>query len=183
MSSVEEHLKALMLRGLDGDSHAQTILLSDLTPLLRRFFAPRLGHDDGDIEDLVQECLIGMHVRRGSFDRASRFTPWAYAIARYKLIDHYRRKRVRGWAPLGDVEELIAPDTADQTMAARDISGLLGTLPAKQADAIRKTRIEGMSTEEAARATGMSLSAVKVSVHRGLKKLMKRAREEADRAD
>lgn len=63
MSSVEEHLKALMLRGLDGDSHAQTILLSDLTPLLRRFFAPRLGHDDGDIEDLVQECLIGMHVR------------------------------------------------------------------------------------------------------------------------
>ncbi len=174
MQEVEEHLKALMLEGLDGDAQAQRRLLALLADLLRNFFARRLGRDDADIEDLVQDCLIAMHVRRATFDRGGRFTPWAYAIARYKLIDHYRRRRVRAAVPIEDAYGLFAPETADGTMAAHDVERLLGYLPEKQRAAIEQTRLKGLSIEEAAAATGMSPSAVKVNVHRGLKTLMGR---------
>jgi len=180
---TEQKLKALMLMGLDGDAVAQGRLLSDLSAHLKLFFARRLGCDDADVEDLVQDCLIAVHVRRETFDRAGLFTPWAHAIARYKLIDHYRRKRVRSWSPLDHADELFAPDWTDDAMHARDITRLLDSLPINQSDAIRKTRIEGLSTEEAAAATGLSPSLVKVSVHRGLKALMARVRKGGDDAD
>ncbi|MFZ5720551.1 MAG: sigma-70 family RNA polymerase sigma factor [Pseudomonadota bacterium] len=183
MHAAEDHLKALMLRGLDGDAQAQGRLLASLAELLRRFFARRLGREDADVEDLVQECLIAMHTRRETFDRSGLFTPWAYAIARYKLIDHYRRRRVRDWAPLEAAEELFSPDETEAATAAADVERLLGALPPKQAAAIARTRLDGLSTEEAARATGLSPSAVKVSVHRGMKALMARVQPEKDRAD
>lgn len=183
MHAAEDELKALMLRGLDGDARAQGRLLASLAELLRRFFARRLGREDADVEDLVQECLIAMHVKRETFDRSGLFTPWAYAIARYKLIDHYRRRKVRAWDPLESADELFAPDSSEAATAAHDVQRLLRSLPPKQAAAIARTRLEGLSTEEAARATGLSPSAVKVSVHRGLKALMARVNPESDRAD
>lgn len=183
MRDTERELKALMLLGLDGDAVAHGRLLSDLAARLKAFFARRLGRDDGDVEDLVQECLIAVHLKRETFDRSGLFTPWAYAIARYKLIDHYRRKRVRSWSPLEEAGELFAPDRTGDAMHARDVNRLLAGLPHRQGDAIRKTRIEGLSTEEAAAATGMSPSLVKVSVHRGLKALMARVGKGGDDAD
>lgn len=183
MQETERELKALMLLGLDGNAVAQRRLLSGLSILLKHFFARQLGRDDGDVEDLVQDCLIAVHVKRETFDRSGPFTPWAYAIARYKLIDHYRRKRVRSWTPLEDADELFAPGWTDDAMHARDVKRLLNGLPAKQRDVIYKTRIEGLSTEEAAAATGLSPSDVKVSVHRGLKALMARVGKGGDDAD
>lgn len=183
MQETERELKALMLLGLDGDAVAQGRLLSELSTLLKNFFARRLGRDDGDVEDLVQDCLIAVHVKRETFDRSGPFTPWAYAIARYKLIDHYRRKRIRSWSPLDEASELFAPDWTDDAMHARDVNRLLDGLPAKQREAIRRTRIEGLSTEEAATATGMSPSLVKVSVHRGLKALMAKVGKGGEDAD
>lgn len=174
MQETERRLRALMLAGLAGDATSQSRLLSELANLLRIFFSRRLGREDSDVEDLVQDCLIAVHVRRETFDRSGLFTPWAYAIARYKLIDHYRRKRVRNWAPLDEADELIAPDLTGDAMHVRDLDRLLSGLPDKQRDAIRKTKLEGLSTEEAALATGMSPSLVKVNVHRGLKALMAR---------
>lgn len=163
-----------MLLGLDGDAQAQRRLLASLAVLLRAFYARRLGASDQDVEDLVQDCLIAMHLKRETFDRRGPFTPWAYAIARYKLIDHYRRRRVRAWAPIDDLDEFVASERADDTMAARDVKRLLDDLPTNQARAIRATRLEGASTLEAAQETGLSPALVKVSVHRGLKTLMAR---------
>jgi RNA polymerase sigma-70 factor (ECF subfamily) len=163
-----------MLLGLDGDAQAQRRLLASLAELLRAYFARRLGSADQDVEDLVQDCLIAMHIKRETFDRRGPFTPWAFAIARYKLIDHYRRRRVRAWAPIDDLEDFAAPERADDTMAARDVQRLLDQLPANQASAIRAMRLDGASTLEAARETGLSPALVKVSVHRGLKTLMAR---------
>lgn len=176
MTAVEDRLKSLMLRGLDGDAAAQRDLLGELARLLRRYYARRLGHETADLEDLVQETLIAVHTRRASYDRAQPFTAWAYAMARYKLIDHYRRRRTRMAVPLEDAGALFAPDDTAQATAGRDVERLLGELPAKQSEAIRLTRIEGLSVAEAAERSGQSESSVKVGVHRGLKTLMARLR-------
>lgn len=171
LSDTESRLRALMLRGLDGDSSAQHALLSELATLLRNFVGRRLSRNHADVEDLVQETLIAIHTRRHTYDAGQPLTAWVYALARYKLIDHFRRQRVRLTLPLDSVEELFVDDPAIAETAARDVDTLLDGLPAAQGQAIRMTHVEGLSVAEAAARSGMTESALKVSVHRGLKKL------------
>lgn len=174
MNPVEIRLKSLMLRGLDGDARAHHALLGALARLLRRYYGRRIGHDAPDLEDLVQETLIAVHTRRASYDRQQPFTAWAYAVARYKLIDHYRRQKVRAAVPLDDAGDLFFDDDASAAMAARDLDRLLGGLPPRQRQVIQYTKIEGLTVAEAAARSGQSEASVKVGVHRGLKTLMAR---------
>lgn len=167
----ETQLRELMLRGLAGDAAAQRRLLTELAQLLRMFHRRRLGNDVAEVEDLVQETLIAIHTRRATYDPAQPFTAWAYALARYKLIDHLRRRRIRATVSLDDSAELFGSDASDAQAAAQDVENLLAELPGAQREAIRLTRIEGLSVEEAALRTGQSISSIKVGVHRGLKKL------------
>jgi RNA polymerase sigma-70 factor (ECF subfamily) len=119
----------------------------------------------------VQEALIAIHTRRHTYDPAQPFTPWAYAIARYKLIDQLRRARLHLRAPEEAAEALFVEPGADAAMASRDLEKVMAELPPRTRALIRETRIEGLSTREAARKHDMSESAVKVAVHRGLKAL------------
>lgn len=173
MNVTEAELRDLMVRGLDGDGAAHAELLKRLAPRFRAFFAARLGDGAaGHAEDLVQETLIAVHTRRDSYDRGQPLTPWVYAIARYKLIDHFRRGKRGGTSvPIDDVEGLFAKETADAGAPARDVAALLAELPERQAAAIRLTKLDGLSVREAAAQTGMSEGALKVSVHRGIRKL------------
>ncbi|MCW4460872.1 sigma-70 family RNA polymerase sigma factor [Sphingomonas sp. BT-65] len=173
MRASEEVLRGLMADGLDGDAAAHATLLRLLVPLLRGFYRRRANGSDDDIEDLVQETLIAVHTRRSTYDRDRAFTAWLFAIARYKMIDHFRRAgRLR---PIEGLEEmLVAEDFESGTLARLDVEQLLAELPLKQARMIRATRIEGLSVSEAAQADGIGESDVKVSVHRGLKALMVR---------
>jgi RNA polymerase sigma-70 factor, ECF subfamily len=171
---AETQLKALMLRGLAGDAAAHCALLAELAQLLRSYHRRRLGSTAADAEDLVQESLIAVHERRHTYDPSQPFTAWAYAVARHKLIDYLRRQRVRAALPLDDFDDMfVASDDREARDAGRDVATLLSQLPAAQSAAIRLTRIEGYSIEEAASSTGQSAASIKVGVHRGLKKLAK----------
>lgn len=162
-----------MTGGLDGDARAYTALLDALVPMLRSFFARRMRGGAEDVEDLVQETMIAIHTRRASYDRDRMFTAWAYAIARYKMIDHFRRTRTT--VPIEGLEDiLVAEGFEDATSARMDVDRLLGGLSSKQARIIRQTKIEGLSTAEAAERGEISESDVKVSVHRGLLAMAKR---------
>ena len=171
----EQELKGLMIDGLDGDAVAHGALLAALVPLLRTFFRRRSQSSADDVEDLVQETLIAVHRRRATYDRGRPFTAWLFAIARYKLIDHFRRQDRT--CHVEDFDEmLIEEGFEDAHLAQLDVQRLLDGLPAKQANAIRDTHLQGLSIAEAAVRTGIGESDVKVSVHRGLKALAARLR-------
>ena len=173
MRANEDELRGLMIAGLDGNAGAHQTLLRLLVPLLRGYYRRRANGSADDIEDLVQETLIAVHTRRVTYDRERAFTGWLFAIARYKMIDHFRRGR--RLQPIDGLEDLLVAEAFEEASGARiDIDDLLETLPAKQARVIRATRIEGLSVAEVAAADGISESDVKVSVHRGLKSLMAR---------
>jgi RNA polymerase sigma-70 factor (ECF subfamily) len=174
----EVQLKALMVKGLGGDAAAHSQLLSLLSRCLRGYFARRMGSSAADLEDLVQDTLLAIHLKRDSYDTAQPFTPWAYAVARYKLIDHYRRTGARKSVPLEDAGELLAVHTVEEGAVRRDLGKLLNSLPARQRQVMVEVKLAGHSIEEAAQHTGMSISAVKVTIHRGLKALAKRVRDE-----
>ena len=173
MRTSEEQLKAWMVGGLDGDAGAHRALLSALVPLLRSYYRRRVSDGGDEIEDLVQETLIAVHTRRMTFDRDRMFSAWLFAIARYKMIDHFRRSRKH--VPIDSVHELIGDEGFEDSSNARmDVGRLLDGLPPKQAGAIRSTRIEGLSISETAQNAGIGESDVKVSIHRGLKTLSAR---------
>jgi RNA polymerase sigma factor (sigma-70 family) len=173
MAKSEEQLKAWMLMGLDGDNAAHSLMLRALVPLLHSFYRRRLRDAEQDVEDLVQETLIAIHTRRSTFDRERPFTAWLYAIARYRLIDHVRRRRIA--VPIEDVEAILVSEGFDEALNARmDVDNLLATLSPKQERAIRDTHLHGKSVAEAAAEAGIGQSDVKVSVHRGLKALASR---------
>ena len=178
--SDEARLKVLMLRGLAGEAAAQGELLSALSTALRAFFLRRLGSNAADAEDLVQETLLAIHLKRATYDPAQPFTPWAYAVARYKLIDHYRRQGTRRSVPLEDAGVLLAAETVEEGAVRHDLSRLLDTLPERQRRLVVEVKLKGASIEEAARGSGLSLSAVKVSLHRSLKALSRRVGVDED---
>ncbi|MGE0747159.1 MAG: sigma-70 family RNA polymerase sigma factor [Rhodospirillales bacterium] len=184
MEPVETRLKALMLAGLAGDAVAYRTLLGQLGDHLRRYYLRRLGRDRAaDAEDLVQEALMAVHARRATYDTDAPFTAWVHAIARYKLVDHYRRRRIRATVPLDDADAVFAADAAGPAAARHDVERLLETLPDRPRTLIRMVRIEGQSVAETAAATGLSQSAVKVGIHRGIKALATRIRGRGDDDD
>ena len=175
MPTVESELKNLMVAGLDGDAAAHRSLLERLSGHLRGYYKRRLGRigrGATEAEDLVQEALLTIHIRRHTYDRAEPLTPWVYAIARYKLIDHLRRTRAsRAELPIDEAEDITAHDDHVGAESAYDLHRLLSRLPHKMRRAIECVKLDGLSVAEAAGRCGMSESAVKVNVHRGLKAL------------
>jgi RNA polymerase sigma-70 factor (ECF subfamily) len=175
MTGRETELRALMIAGLAGDAAAHRALLHGLSRQLRGYFRSRLarvGRDTAEADDLVQETLMAIHTRRHTYDPAEPLTPWVHAIARYKLIDHLRRTQSRpDGVPLAEAEDLIAADDHVGADSAHDLDRLLSRLPAAMRRAIRAVKLDGLSVAEAASRFGMSESAVRVNVHRGLKAL------------
>ena len=95
-----------------------------------------------------------------------------FAIAKYKYVDYLRKNRhAYRHDSIDDVGDLFAPDQEQSRDAARDLDRLLSDLPPAHRAAIQSTKIDGLSIQEAAQLHGMSESSVKVSVHRGMKKL------------
>ncbi len=176
MAANEAELRALMKASLGGDAAAYRTLLSRLSANLRAYYKgklARIGRSATEAEDLMQEALMAIHTRRHTYDPAEALTPWVYAIARYKLIDHLRRTRASMTdLPIEDAEEIMTQDDYVSTESANDLRKLLSRLPEKMRSAIQSVKLDGLSVAETASQCGLSESAVKVNVHRGLKALI-----------
>ena len=182
LDDFEHGLKPLWLRAQAGDESAYRGALARMAQRLRGYFARRLHAWPDDVEDLVQETLLALHLQRGTYDPGLPVSAWMHAIARHKLIDLMRR-RGRSEAllsPLDELDEAHHPAAADDARPAqRDLEHLLQELPAAQRRAIEWTKIEGLSVVEAAERGGVSVSALKVQVHRGLRRLAALVRKDA----
>lgn len=175
MSVREETLRPLMIASQAGDEKAYRTLLLQLAAHLRAFYKGRLrtlGRSDTEVEDLVQNTLIAIHSKRSTYNPTELFTPWAYSIARYKLIDHLRKTRTASaTVSIGDVDELIARDETADVESTLDVTKLLARLPSRTGQVVQSIKIEGLNTREAADKFGMTESAIKVLIHRALLRL------------
>jgi RNA polymerase sigma-70 factor (ECF subfamily) len=177
LQARENELRALLLRGLDGDARAYRAFLDQLGGHLRGFLRRRLQQPD-ELEDVLQEVLLAVHNARQTYRAEQPLTVWVQAICRYKLADHYRARGRQpaqtGWPEAAD--ELLAIQDNEQADARRDLGKLFQQLPPRQRLPIVHVKLEGRSVEETARLTGLSSSAIKVGIHRGLKALAAKIR-------
>ena len=173
MQAEEDRLRTLLLLGLTGDAKAYQACLQGMGAHLRAFFKRRLASLPSEVEDLVQETLLALHNQRHTYHSDQPLTAWVHAIARYKLVDLFRARGRRDALndPLDDDLQVFASSDTDACDARRDLGRLLEQLPDHQRLPIVHMKLEGLSVIETAQATGMSESAVKVGVHRGLKAL------------
>ncbi len=175
MMAAEAELKGLMLAALDGDSASHRTLLNRLSSRLRAYYKSKLarvGKGASEAEDLVQEAVVAIHIKRHTYDPTDPFTPWVYAIARHKLIDFLRRTR-RSFVdvPLDEADEAMACDDYIGVESSYDIRRLMQRLPETIKCSMEAVKLDGLSIAEAAKRCGLSESGVKVNIHRGLKTL------------
>ena len=170
----QDRLRALLVAAQRGDGQAYAGFLRELTPFLRAYFRRRLQTLPDDVEDLVQETLLAVHNARHTYDAGHPVSAWVYAIARYKMVDLLRGRAGREALhdPLDEEgAELLTEAEPAAAEARRDLRVLLQQLPDRQRLPIEYVKIEGLSVAEAAQRTGLSESAVKVGIHRGLRML------------
>jgi len=132
------------------------------------------GHSEADLEDIVQETLLALHLRRHTWNGDEAFSPWLNAIVKYKLIDSMRRRTGRRWLPIDDYVDVLAVEEVHPGLQSRDIIKMAEVLPEKQRAIVLAIFVDGRSTAETASRLNMTESAVRVALHRALGKLAKR---------
>ncbi len=174
LRGAEEEWGLLMRAAIDGDSVAYRRLLVSLTPVLRtvtRRNCARIGLDGGEAEDIVQEVLLAIHLKRHTWDVDRPFGPWIMTIARNKLIDARRRRGNRLTLPIDDLADILTAEGSDDAIDRGDLDRLLDGLGERQRDLVRSLSVEGRSVRETAERLKMSEGAVRVALHRAIKAL------------
>lgn len=175
-SEKETELARLMVSAQNGDREDYMTLLKTCEGLLSSSTTHafrRLGLGADEVPDVVQEILCAIHAKRATFDPSQAFLPWMFAIAHYKIVDHFRRRHTAGryFEPIDDLEHDRAIETDTEEAATLDWEKLAKKLPEKQRTVVQMVKIDGLSVAEAAEKTGYSPSDIKVTVHRALKAL------------
>jgi RNA polymerase sigma factor (sigma-70 family) len=169
-------------QGLQGDEAAYRQFLESLAIWLRRTTrnrCRRMGIGDAEVEDVVQESLLAIHLKRNTWRADEPVSPWIAAISRNKLIDVMRRRGRRAELSLDDVEESVLPSITADDSAGHDVQRVLESLNERQRSIVRLVSIEGRSAREAAQALGMSEGALRVALHRALHALAVQLRADA----
>jgi RNA polymerase sigma-70 factor, ECF subfamily len=167
----EAQMAAWMRAANAGDNGAYRRLLEALAPFLRTLvrqgFA-RAGLSTGEVEDVVQETLLAIHLKRQTWDADQLFTPWVRAIARNKLIDNLRKRGNRIEVPIEDFADVLPAGQASGELSAREAERLLSVLGGRQREIVHAICVEGASIREAAARFDISEGATRVALHRGL---------------
>jgi RNA polymerase sigma-70 factor (ECF subfamily) len=168
-----------MQRAQGGDGRAYGELLRLVTPRLRQAVQSRRRLQTCDVEDLVQDILLSLHAARATYDPARPFMPWLMAIARNRIADGARRyvRRAANEVVVGEVPETFAGAGANMLIESygdrEELARAMADLPPGQRRAVELMKLKELSLKEAAVASGMSVGALKVAVHRGMGALRK----------
>lgn len=183
MTDRETELADLLRAALSGDQRAYARFLQTITPILRGIVRARGGQFGPEAqEDIVQDILLSVHAKRHTWTATAPVLPWLYAITRYKVIDAQRRKRHRDHEPIDPmINQIEAEPHADDVtaaMAARDSAALIDQLDTRSARIVRAVSLEGDTTTEVGQRLSMTEGAVRVALHRAIKRLGAIARKD-----
>jgi len=172
--SREDDWAAWMRAAMAGDADAYRRFLVSIAPHLRAVARSRcrsLGVPEGEAEDVVQEVLLTIHLKRGSWDSSRPIGPWVAAITRNKLIDALRRRGRHVSVPIEEVVDTLRAEDRTPELGAHDIDALLSRLKARQRQIVQAISLDGASIRETAARLRMTEGAVRIALHRALKAL------------
>ncbi len=163
-----------MQAGIAGDGLLYRKLLDALVPLVRavaRNCLIRNGRDDGELEDIVQESFLAIHLKRHLWDASRPLVPWVRALVANKAVDSLRRKGHRVAVPIEDFQDVLVQPVGEPELTADEIGMLIAKLHGRQRQVLEAVAVKGMTVAQAATALGISEGSARVALHRGLKVL------------
>lgn len=172
----------LMTAAADGDAGAYSRLLAGITPVIRSTAlrtCRQYGAPTGDVEDVVQETLLAIHLKRHTWRVGDPVSPWIRAIAKYKLIDALRKRTRRREIDIEDFSQSLPSEDSGDPSSSGDVERLLVHLSTRDQMILRLVSIDGHSNRDAGEKLGMNETAVRVALHRSLKRLAELLRKEA----
>lgn len=161
----------MMRAAISGDALAYRRFLEAVTPALRALARKNLARSsagNSEVEDIVQETLLALHLKRHTWDADRPIRPWVAAIARNKFIDVLRRRGRRAEDFVEDIADVPDADTGTDPLSRHELDRMLGKLNERQRDIVRSLAVEGASVSETARRLGMKEGTVRVTLHRAL---------------
>jgi len=163
-------LESLLMAANAGDDGAYRDFLQEVAGLLRGFARAKAPvHAGGfDPEDLVQEILMAVHLKRHTWREGEPVKPWLFAIARHKAVDAYRREGRRINLDIADFTDTLDDPATMPNAKAHDISRALLSLAGRQREVVASLSVHGHSITETASRLGVTEGAVRVAFHRGL---------------
>lgn len=172
MQEVETEWARLLRAANAGDGAAYERFLREVAPVLRGIVRARgRGVPPDQHEDIVQEVLLAIHRKRHTWDPGRPVRPWLFAITRHKVADAFRARGAFAEADIGDLAEVLAAEPGPDPTAAHDTQSLLGRLEPRAAEIVRAVSLDGQAPAAAGVRFGMTEGAVRVALHRALKRL------------
>lgn len=171
---TETEWEALMIAANRGDAAAYGTLLRAMTPVLRGIIRAR-GHRLGaeTCEDVLQNVLLAIHLKRHTWREGDPLRPWVYALTRYKVVDAFRAQGHSVTLPIEEFADVLPAAALPDPVERADMLRVIGALDGRSADILRAIGMEGASIAETGRRLSMTEGAVRVALHRGLKRLAK----------
>jgi RNA polymerase sigma-70 factor (ECF subfamily) len=172
MAEQTEAWGQLLMAANAGDGRAYARFLQAVSPVLRGVVRARgAGLGDAACEDVLQEVLLAIHLKRHTWQPEAPVRPWLYAITRYKVVDAFRARGRKVDLPIEDFAEVLAAEAGPDPTEAADMAKMIGMLDGRSAEIVRKIGLEGASVAETGQALTMSEGAVRVALHRAFKTL------------
>jgi RNA polymerase sigma-70 factor, ECF subfamily len=169
----DAELARLMRRASTGDEQAYADFLRRTAALVRGFCRRRITSGSIDPEDVVQETLLAIHLKRHTWRQNDPIMPWVYGIARFKLTDAFRRRGRHIEVEIAQTAEtLAAPET--EPSHSQEVERALEALSTGQKAVVSSISVEGRSIRETAERLSMTEAAVRVALHRGLATISRR---------
>lgn len=161
-----------MVSAQRGNRDAYAKFLSEVSVLLRGYVGRRINGAD-EVEDVLQEVLISLHLVRHTYVPGRPVGPWLYAIADHRIADSFRRARRmdKGKCELSDEVADSGGRHFHRDPRGEAIRHALTKLPQVQRRVIEMMKIEELPVREVAAHMGMSESLVKVTAFRGYETL------------
>lgn len=162
----------LLARANDGDGAAFGRFLTAVTPTLRAVIRRRGEGLPPDLhEDILQEVLLAIHLKRQTWRRDAPLRPWLYALARYKVVDAFRRRGATVTLPIEDFADVLPEESAAAPLSGRDAEVMLAQIDTRSAMLVRAVALDGKTAEEAGESVGLNAGAARVALHRAMRRL------------
>ena len=176
MQLTEDPSATLLKAANADDKQAYAGFLHAVTPIVRGIVRARGRNLPPDQhEDIVQEVLLGIHLKRHTWDEAHPLRPWLYAITRYKIIDAYRKRGVALHMPIEDYSDVLPAEMQTDALGARDdraeVDRLLGQLEPRAAEVVRAVVLREEPQAEVSARLQISAANLRVTLHRAMKRM------------
>lgn len=176
MQLTEDPLAILLKAANADDRQAYARFLHAVTPIVRGIVRARSRTLPPDQhEDIVQDVLLGIHLKRHTWDAGHPLRPWLYAITRYKIIDAYRKRGVAVHLPIEDYSDVLPAEEVVSPLTARDdraeVDHLLGQLDPRSAEVVRALALRDEAQAEVSARLQISPANLRVTLHRAMKRM------------